>query len=106
DPRGPRAAEWQAIVDGAMPLLQACFDTASLPYGEIPVNVHYTVEPRGETGAVKATSAAAPRAPPDGRARGVEGLKFPPYGGTKVERDLAFTWFKRAADGGAPVQKP
>jgi hypothetical protein len=103
DPRGPRPAAWQAIENAAMPALQACFDVATLPYGEIPVTVHYTVEPRGETGAVKATG-AAPRATLDCCERVVEGLTFPPYGGPKVERELAFTWSKRdpraAADGG------
>ena len=107
DPRGPRAAEWKAITDAAMPALQACFDTASLPYGEIPVTVHYTVEPRGEPGAVTAKG-PAPQLTLDCCARVVEGLRFPAYGGPKVERDLAFTWFKRApgaVDGGAAPAK-
>jgi len=100
DPRGPRPAEWKRVVDDAMPELQRCFDEAGLPPGEIPVQMHYTVEPRGETGAVTA-NASAPQAAIDCCVRVVEGLKFPPYGGPKVERDLGFTWFKRAP--GAPV---
>jgi uncharacterized iron-regulated membrane protein len=102
DPRGPRPAEWKPVVDAAMPALQACFDAANLPPGEIPVKMHYTVEQRGETGAVTA-NASAPQAVLDCCARVIEGLRFPPYGGPKVERDLGFTWFKRApgADGGA-----
>ncbi|HWE30745.1 MAG TPA: hypothetical protein VHB97_22210, partial [Polyangia bacterium] len=58
DPRGPRAATWQAIVDAAMPALQACFDRAELPPGEIAVTVHYTVELPGYTGAVTASGKA------------------------------------------------
>jgi hypothetical protein len=115
DPRGPRPAEWKPIVDAVMPALQACFDSANLPPGEIPVSMRYTVEPRGETGAVTA-KANAPQAVLDCCVRVVSGLKFPPYGGPKVERDLTFTWAKReaqgrataaAADGGAvPAKAP
>jgi hypothetical protein len=106
DPRGPRPAEWKPIVDAALPEMQVCFDGAGLPPGEIAVKMHYTVEPRGETGAVTA-NAAAPQAALDCCVRVVEGLKFPPYAGPKVERDLAFTWFKRApaSDGGAAATK-
>lgn len=107
DPRGPRPAEWKPIVDGAMPLLQACFDRASqgLPFGEIPVTMHYTVELPGYTGAVTVKS-EAPKAVLDCCQSVVEELKFPQYRGTKVERDLAFAWFKRdpkarPPDGGA-----
>ena len=94
DPRGPRPAEWKPIVDGAMPLLQACFDRAGLPFGEIAVTMHYTVEQPGYTGAVSAKG-EAPRAVLDCCQTVVEELKFPQYRGPKVERDLAFTWFKR-----------
>jgi hypothetical protein len=104
DPRGPRPAEWKTIVDGAMPALQACFDRANLPPGEIAVTMHYTVELPGYTGAVSAKG-EAPKAVLDCCQSVVEELKFPQYRGTKVERDLAFTWSKRltaprAADGG------
>ncbi len=106
DPRGPRPAEWKPIVDAALPQMQVCFDGAGLPPGEIAVKMHYTVEPRGEAGAVTA-NAPAPQAVLDCCVHVVEGLKFPPYGGPKVERDLAFTWFKRApaTDGGAATNK-
>jgi hypothetical protein len=40
DPRGPRPAEWKALIDAAMPQLQACFDGAGLPPGEILVKIH------------------------------------------------------------------
>jgi len=102
DPRGPRPAEWQAIVDRAMPTLQACFDRANLPPGEIALTMHYTVELPGYTGAVTATG-PAPKPVLECCTKVVEDLKFPEYRGAKVERDLAFTWFKRApsADGGA-----
>jgi hypothetical protein len=105
DPRGPRAAEWKPIVDAAMPLLQACFDRANLPFGEIPMTIHYTVEQPGYTGAVT-VKGDAPKAVLDCCQTIVEELKFPQYRGTKVERDLAFTWFKRdpkarPSDGGA-----
>ena len=108
DPRGPRPAEWKAIVDGAMPALQACFDRADLPPGEIAVTMHYTVELPGYTGAVTAKG-NAPKEALDCCVGVVEGLKFPDYRGAKVERDLAFTWFKhetkvaRKVDGGAKL---
>src|SRR4051812_45570069 len=104
DPRGPRPAEWQTIVDRHMSLLQDCFDRANLPPGELTVTMHYTVELPGYTGAVTATGAGAPRAVLDCCVKVVEELKFPEYRGPKVERDLGFTWFKRAPappDGGA-----
>jgi hypothetical protein len=105
DPRGPRPAEWKPIIDAALPLLQVCFDRAGLPFGEIPVTVHFTVEQPGYTGAVSAKG-EAPRPVLDCCQSVVEELKFPQYRGAKVERDLAFTWFKRdpkarPADGGA-----
>ena len=107
DPRGPRAAEWRAIVDGAMPRLQACFDRTSLPPGAIPVTMHYTIELPGYTGAVTAKG-SAPKAVLDCCVTVVEELKFPQYRGSKLERDLTFTWTRRAAspaspDGGAPA---
>ncbi|HEX9103137.1 MAG TPA: hypothetical protein VF997_13085 [Polyangia bacterium] len=108
DPRGPRPAEWQAIVDGAMPALQACFDRAGLPPGEIAVSMRYTVELPGYTGAVTAAGPAAPKPALDCCVKVIEGLKFPEYRGEKVERELAFSWFKREAagrDGGA-AKKP
>ncbi len=107
DPRGPRPAEWQTIVDAAMPALQACFDRADLPPGEIAVTMHYTVELPGYTGAVTARG-TAPKEALDCCVKVVEGLKCPEYRGPKVERDLAFTWFKRtnAVDGGAAAKKP
>jgi hypothetical protein len=107
DPRGPRPAEWQTIVDHNMSLLQACFDRADLPPGEITVNMHYTVELPGYTGAVTATG-PAPRAVLDCCIKVVEELKFPEYRGAKVERDLDFTWAKRMVTrdaGAAPPQK-
>jgi hypothetical protein len=109
DPRGPRPAVWQTVVDHSMSLLQACFDRADLPPGEITVSMHYTVELPGYTGAVTANG-AAPKAVLDCCVKVVEELKFPEYRGTKVERDLAFTWAKRAlnVDGGsaAATKKP
>ncbi len=106
DPRGPRAAEWQKIVDGAMPALQVCFDRAELPPGEIAVTMHYTVELPGYTGAVTANGAAS-REVLDCCVKVVESLKFPEYRGPKVERELAFSWAKRAAavDGGVAKKK-
>jgi hypothetical protein len=106
DPRGPRPAVWQPIVDAAMPSLQACFDRAELPPGEINVNMHYTVELPGYTGAVTAKG-SAPKEVLDCCVKVVEELKFPEYRGSKVERDLAFTWAKRpaAVDGGVAKKK-
>jgi hypothetical protein len=106
DARGPRPAVWQTVVDHSMPLLQACFDRADLPPGEITVNMHYTVEPPGYTGAVTA-SGPAPKPVLDCCVKVVEELKFPEYRGTKVERDLSFTWAKRlpSADGGAATKR-
>ena len=106
DPRGPRAAEWQKIVDGVMPALQGCFDRADLPPGEITLKMHYTVERPGYTGAVTANG-PAPKEVLDCCVKLVEELKFPEYRGPKVERDLAFTWAKRlvGVDGGAATKK-
>jgi hypothetical protein len=105
DPRGPRPAAWKPIVDGAMPALQACFERVDLPPGQLAVNVHYTVEPPGYTGAVTA-SGKAPQAVLDCCVKIVEELKFPEYRGTKVERDLPLNWSKRAIgmDGGAAAK--
>ena len=109
DPRGPRPAVWQAIVDGVMPALQACFDRAELPPGTIAVAMHYTVERPGYTGAVTATG-PAPKEVLDCCVNVVESLKFPEYRGDKVERDLSFTWSKHLVgrpDGGAAApEKP
>ena len=97
DPRGPRAAEWKARVDGAMPALQACFDRANLGPQEIAVTMHYTVELPGYTGAVSAKG-DAPKRVLDCCVAVIEQLRFPQYRGPKVERELAFTWFKRDAE--------
>ena len=104
DPRGPRPAVWQPIVDAAMPALQACFDRADLPPGEITVAMHYTVELPGYTGAVTAKG-AAPKEALDCCEKVVEELKFPEYRGPKVERDLSFTWAKRLVPVDAGVTK-
>ena len=107
DPRGPRPAEWQTIVDHHLSLLQACFDRAELPPGEITVNMHYTVELPGYTGAVTARG-PAPQPVLDCCIKVVEDMKFPEYRGKKVERDLDFTWTKRLVtrDAGAPAAAP
>jgi hypothetical protein len=107
DPRGPRPAEWQTIVDHHLSLLQACFDRAELPPGEITVNMHYTVELPGYTGAVTARG-PAPQPVLDCCIKVVEDMKFPEYRGKKVERDLDFTWAKRLVtrDAGAPAAAP
>ena len=104
DPRGPRPAEWQTIVDRHLSLLQGCFDRADLPPGEIRVDMHYTVELPGYTGAVSARG-PAPQAVLDCCIKVVEEMKFPEYRGAKVERDLDFTWAKRllTRDAGAPA---
>jgi hypothetical protein len=111
DPRGPRPVEYRAVIDAAMPALQACFDRASadLPFGEIPMTIHFTVEQPGYTGAVTAKG-NAPQAVLDCCQSVVAELKFPQYRGPKIERDIAFTWFKRepkarvaSPDGGAPA---
>jgi hypothetical protein len=104
DPRGPRPAEWQKIVDGAMPALQACFDRAELPPGEIPITMHYTVELPGYTGAVTANG-KAPKEVLDCCVKVIEALKFPEYRGPKVERDLSFTWSKRQLGQDAGARK-
>ncbi|HEY2748633.1 MAG TPA: hypothetical protein VGL86_28625 [Polyangia bacterium] len=106
DPRGPRSAAWQTVVDHSMSLLQACFDRADLPPGEITVSIHYTVELPGYTGAVTANG-PAPKAVLDCCVKVVEELRFPEYRGTKVERDLSFTWAKRlpSMDGGAATKR-
>jgi len=108
DPRGPRPAEWQAIVDGVLPVLQDCFDRADpvLPPGEIAIHMHYTVELPGYTGAVTATG-PAPKKVLECCTKRIEDLKFPEYRGPKVERDLDFTWSKRtlSRDAGAPTKK-
>jgi hypothetical protein len=93
DPRGPRAAEFNRVVDGAMPQLRACFEHAPLPAGDFGVTVHYTVEPPGYTGAVSARG-TAPRAVLDCCRGVVESLKFPEFRGKKVENDLPVTFKK------------
>lgn len=96
DPRGPRAAEFNRIVNDAFPKLRACFDDADppLPAGDVHVVVHYIVEPPGYTGGVSARG-DAPRPVLDCCRAVVEALKFPEFHGHKVEQDLPFTWQKR-----------
>ena len=103
DPRGPRPAEFNRVVDAAMPGLQACLDHAELPPGKYDVTIHYIVEHPGYTGGVTASGANVPKAALDCCASVVAGLKFPQYYGDKVERDLPFTYAKtlNAPDGGA-----
>jgi hypothetical protein len=95
DPRGPRAAEFNKIVQAALPRLQACFDEAKdLPNGQLTVSVHYVVEPPGYTGAVSARG-AAPQPVLDCCRRIFENLQFPQFRGPKVEQDYPVTYVKR-----------
>ncbi|MDB4966553.1 MAG: hypothetical protein JWN44_2242 [Myxococcales bacterium] len=94
DPRGPRAAEFNRVLDGALKQLPSCFAGPEVPAGDLAIKVHYVVEQPGYTGGVTATG-NAPKAALE-CARGiVEGLKFPQYRGPKVEQDLPFTLQKR-----------
>jgi hypothetical protein len=101
DPRGPRAAEFNRIVDAAMPALRECFDRADLPAGNVAVTIHYAVEPPGYTGAVT-VKAEAPQAVLDCCRRVIEALKFPPFRGAKVEQELPFTYWKKEVRTGGP----
>lgn len=94
DPRGPRAVEFNRVVDGAVPLVRGCFERATLPAGDFTVVVHYTVEPPGYTGAVSARG-TAPQEVQDCARGVVENLKFPEFRGKKVENDLPVTFQKR-----------
>jgi hypothetical protein len=95
DPRGPRAAVFNQIVQAALPRLQACFDAAKdLPNGQLTVTVHYVVEPPGYTGAVRA-SGPAPQPVLDCCSRVFEGLQFPQFRGPKVEQNYPVTYVKR-----------
>ena len=98
DPRGPRAAAFNRVVDGAMPQLRACFDGARLPAGRLTVTVHYAVEPPGYTGAITA-SGNAPQPVLDCCRHVVDALRFPEFRGSRVEEDLPFTWEKRETAG-------
>jgi len=90
DPRGPRAAAFNAVVAAAQPRLVDCFARVELPAGEWNVTVHYIVEPPGYTGAV-APHGNAPRPVQDCARQVVEGLRFPEFHGPKVEQDLPIT---------------
>lgn len=96
DPRGPRAAELNKIVDSALAPLQACFDRAgaAVAAGEYNVTVHYVIEYPGYTGGVTARGDNVPKPVLDCCVGVIEGLKFPQYRGSKVERDLPFTYRK------------
>jgi hypothetical protein len=94
DPRGPRAAEFNRVIAGALARMPSCFTSPDIPAGDIAIKVHYFVEPPGYTGAVTATG-NAPKASLD-CARGiVEELKFPQFRGPKVDQTLPFTFQKR-----------
>ena len=88
DPLGPRAADFNHVVDGALPRVQKCFD--SLPAGDYGIVVHYIVEPPGYTGGITVSGSAPPAAQDCARAV-VHDLKFPEFKGNKVETDLPFT---------------
>jgi hypothetical protein len=104
DPRGPREGDVKAVLAGALPEVQACFDAdKSLADGEYPITAHFFVENPGYTGAVTLT---APKAPKDAAecARAVyEKLRFAEFHGDKIELSPSFTYWKRkpSADGGA-----
>jgi hypothetical protein len=93
---------YDRLVDAVMPALQGCFDKAELPLGEYPVTARYTIEPPGYTGGISIKS-TAPQAVNDCATAVLQELKFPQYKGTKVTRELAFTYWKRnpSADAGA-----
>ena len=88
DVRGPRAADFNRVVDAALPLVRACFD--KLPAGDYGVVVHYIVEPPGYTGGITVRG-SAPQAVQDCARNVVNDLKFPAFQGNKVENDLPFT---------------
>ncbi|HEX4460212.1 MAG TPA: hypothetical protein VIA18_19675 [Polyangia bacterium] len=88
DAQGPRAADFNRVVDGALPRVQKCFD--GLPAGDYGILVHYIVEPPGYTGGITVSGSAPPAA--QECARGIiNDLKFPAFKGHKVESDLPFT---------------
>jgi hypothetical protein len=94
DPRGPRAAEFNRVIEGALARMPSCFASPDIPAGDIAIKIHYFVEPPGYTGAVTATG-NAPKPALD-CARGiVENLKFPQFRGPKVDQNLPFTFQKR-----------
>jgi hypothetical protein len=104
DPRGPREAEVKLVLDAALVEVRACFDAdTALKLGEIPVSVHFFVEPPGYTGAVTVKANA-----PDeviGCTRAVfEKLKFREFHGAKIDLTRAFSYWKKdltKVDGGA-----
>ena len=88
DAQGPRAADFNRVVDGALPRVQKCFD--GLPAGDYGILVHYIVEAPGYTGGITVSGSAPPAV--QECARGVvNDLKFPAFKGHKVESDLPFT---------------
>jgi hypothetical protein len=97
DPRGPRAADFNAVFNAAMPALRDCFDREALGLGEIPIQMHLVVEPPGYTGDIK-VSGAAPKEALDCCRRVLERLEFPPFHGPKIERDLPFTYKKQVPE--------
>jgi hypothetical protein len=95
DPRGPREAEVKLVLDAALIDVRACFDTAGeLKPGEIPVSVHFFVEPPGYTGAVT-VKADAPREVLDCTRAIYEKLKFREFRGAKLELTRGFTYWKK-----------
>ena len=90
DARGPRAAEFNRVVDAALPRIRQCFDDANLPAGEFGIVAHYTVEPPGYTGAIS-LQGTAPAAVKECVQAVVNSLKFPGFHGNKVESDLPYS---------------
>jgi hypothetical protein len=90
DARGPRAGEFNRVVDAALPRIRQCFDAANLPVGEVGVLVHYIVEPPGYTGGIT-VHGSAPAAVQECARAVVNDLKFPAFHGHKVESNLPFT---------------
>jgi hypothetical protein len=93
DPRGLRPAEHQRVTTAALPRIQGCLDGAEVPAGDLPVTVHYTIEPPGYTGAVT-VKATAPKEALDCIQGIVAGLQFGEFRGPKVEQDWSFIYHK------------
>src|SRR5947207_15174290 len=47
DPRGPRAAEFNRVINDALARMPACFAGAEVAVGDTAIKVHYVVEPPG-----------------------------------------------------------
>jgi hypothetical protein len=97
DAKGPKAEALNAVVKGASPAFQRCFDVDDdLPEEtDLAVSIHYRIEPKGNAADVSVNGKVPPAVSKCLRSV-MEKLRFPEFQGAALNGEVPVT-YRRAA---------